>query len=320
MTAAGECGAPRRKLESPPCWVGCRCPAPTNTRRVVDDELDETLNHLPAVLIDGPKAVGKTATAEQRHVTRYQLDDAAQLQIIQAAPDRIMDDSRPVLIDEWHLHPDVWSTVKRAVDADRTPGQFILAGSAPSPEMGLHSGAARISTVRMRPLSLAERLTAPTTVSLAALLDNADYGITGERSLGTRLSTTFRSLRCPTHSATAGSRSRSATVRTLRGRPWFGASRSMLARTWLPSPATCAPGWTGRDTRRLHCRRWDHGRPSPSCPRRSIMSRGPGSASAFSASPSRGVTPTYFLLSDLSQWILLLPVGLLALWGTKVTN
>jgi len=148
-------------------------------RRIVDDELDTTLGHLPAILIDGPKAVGKTASAEQRHGTRYQLDDAAQLQIIQADTARIANDTVPVLIDEWHLHPDVWSTVKRAVDSDRSPGRFILTGSAPSPEMGLHSGAARISTVRMRPLSLAERLTQPTTVSLGRLLLETDYELHG---------------------------------------------------------------------------------------------------------------------------------------------
>jgi predicted AAA+ superfamily ATPase len=35
-------------------------------RRVIDDELDDLLNRVPAILIDGPRGVGKTATALQR--------------------------------------------------------------------------------------------------------------------------------------------------------------------------------------------------------------------------------------------------------------
>ena len=35
-------------------------------RRIVDDELDELIAGLPAIALEGPKAVGKTATALQR--------------------------------------------------------------------------------------------------------------------------------------------------------------------------------------------------------------------------------------------------------------
>ncbi len=43
-------------------------------RRIVDDELDELFPQLPAILLDGPKGVGKTSTAEQRCVTVRRLD------------------------------------------------------------------------------------------------------------------------------------------------------------------------------------------------------------------------------------------------------
>ncbi|HXC25484.1 MAG TPA: hypothetical protein VNU46_06175 [Gemmatimonadaceae bacterium] len=49
------------------------------THRVVDDELDELLRHLPALAIEGPKAVGKTATAERRVVSTFYLDDPVPL-------------------------------------------------------------------------------------------------------------------------------------------------------------------------------------------------------------------------------------------------
>jgi DNA polymerase III delta prime subunit len=35
-------------------------------RRVIDDEIDDLFAQLPALLLDGPKGVGKTATATQR--------------------------------------------------------------------------------------------------------------------------------------------------------------------------------------------------------------------------------------------------------------
>ena len=41
--------------------------------RVVDTVLDELFPHLPAILLDGPKAVGKTATAGRRAATIHDL-------------------------------------------------------------------------------------------------------------------------------------------------------------------------------------------------------------------------------------------------------
>lgn len=46
-------------------------------RRIVDDELDQLLPALPAIALEGPKAVGKTATALQRAGSIYRLDDPA---------------------------------------------------------------------------------------------------------------------------------------------------------------------------------------------------------------------------------------------------
>ena len=46
-------------------------------RRIIDDELDELLAGLPAVALDGPKAVGKTATALRRAETVHRLDNDA---------------------------------------------------------------------------------------------------------------------------------------------------------------------------------------------------------------------------------------------------
>lgn len=154
--------------------------------RVVDAELDELLARLPAIAIDGAKGVGKTSTALRRARTARRLDDPAQRALAQADPARVLDGQPPVLLDEWQRVPAVWDFVRRAVDEDRRPGRFILTGSAAPTDAPTHSGAGRIVTVRMRPLSLSERRIAKATVSLAALLTGARPDVSGTTDVGLR--------------------------------------------------------------------------------------------------------------------------------------
>ena len=58
----------------------------TYRRRVVDAELDELMSELPAIALEGPRGVGKTATAEQRTRTAHYLDDPAQRAVAEADP------------------------------------------------------------------------------------------------------------------------------------------------------------------------------------------------------------------------------------------
>jgi len=146
---------------------------------VVDAELSALMAALPAVALEGPKAVGKTATALRRAATPTFLDDPAQRSVARADPARLVSAPPPVLLDEWQQVPELWDLVRRAVDAGAAPGRFLLTGSALPPEAATHSGAGRIVTVRMRPLSLAERADAPAPVSLAALLSGDRAPIAG---------------------------------------------------------------------------------------------------------------------------------------------
>lgn len=140
--------------------------------RIVDAELDLLISHLAAVSIEGAKAVGKTLTASQRAGTIHRLDDPGALAVMEADPARLLEGRRPVLIDEWQRLPASWDLVRRAVDEPSTrPGSFLLTGSAsPAAHAKMHSGAGRIVTVRMRPMTLVERGVASPTVSLAGLL------------------------------------------------------------------------------------------------------------------------------------------------------
>lgn len=142
-------------------------------RRSVDAELDELMPELAAIAIEGAKGVGKTATASQRAATVHRLDDPAERGVITGDPSRLVQGVRPVLIDEWQRIPESWDIVRRAVDDGAAPGAFLLTGSASPAGLTTHSGAARIVSLRMRPLTLAERGFTPPTVSLAGLLSGA---------------------------------------------------------------------------------------------------------------------------------------------------
>lgn len=158
-------------------------PASVYLRRVIDDELDELAAALPAIAIEGAKAVGKTATASQRATTSYEFDDPNQLAVARADIDRVLAEPPPVLIDEWQNLPPIWDRVRRLVDAGADAGQFLLTGSASPKEAGAHSGGGRIVSLRLRPLSLAERLEGVATVSLAALLSGERSPVTGRTTL-----------------------------------------------------------------------------------------------------------------------------------------
>lgn len=152
-------------------------------QRVLDHELDELLTTLPALAIEGAKAVGKTASASRRAATVHELDDPAQRAVAEADLDRLLEAPAPILMDEWQYVPAIWDRVRRAVDAGAAPAQFLLTGSSSPRESGTHSGGGRIVSLRMRPMSLAERLPGTATVSLGALLSGTEPEVDGRSAV-----------------------------------------------------------------------------------------------------------------------------------------
>lgn len=151
--------------------------------RIIDGELDELFSGLAAISIDGPKGVGKTATASQRARTVLRMDTAPDAELIRASPELLKLAEKPILIDEWQRVPEVWDRVRRRVDDDASGGQFLLTSSAVPTGVELHSGAGRIVSLRMRPLSIAERGLGEPTVSLSVLLDGGETEIFGQTEL-----------------------------------------------------------------------------------------------------------------------------------------
>lgn len=124
-------------------------------------------------MVEGPKACGKTETARQRAGSEVLLDiDEEARKAAEINPRLILGGRTPRLIDEWQIAPAIWNHVRREVDRRGDPGQFILAGSAqPTDDETRHTGAGRISRLRMRPMSLYELGTSNGEISLAGLLD-----------------------------------------------------------------------------------------------------------------------------------------------------
>ena len=147
--------------------------------RIVDAELDELLAALPAVALEGPKGVGKTETAKRRAKTIIELDDPAQQAIAGADAAQVVKGKQPILLDEWQHVPASWDAVRRAVDRNNQPNQFLLTGSAGPETPPTHSGAGRIVTLRMRPLALCERGVGSPTVSLKELLNGKRGAVEG---------------------------------------------------------------------------------------------------------------------------------------------
>ena len=96
--------------------------------RLVDDTVAQLLSKLPALLLVGPRACGKTTTARRNAGSVVQLDRAADSVAFRADPDVALANRRePLLSVEWQAVPEVLGAVKRAVDADARPGRFLLA-------------------------------------------------------------------------------------------------------------------------------------------------------------------------------------------------
>ena len=129
-------------------------------QRIADQLLRFKLDAIGAVLIEGPKACGKTSTAEQQAKSILYMDDPStmeqNLQLAQTDIKQLLAGDTPRLIDEWQLAPQLWDAIRFEVDHRGDDGQFMLTGSAVPADISRvnHSGAGRFGWLTMRPMTL----------------------------------------------------------------------------------------------------------------------------------------------------------------------
>jgi hypothetical protein len=82
------------------CFAHRRACVPAYSPRIVDAELLELLASAGAVVIEGPKACGKTMTASQQAASRVLLDiDQSARLVLAVHPGLLLEGARPRLLD-----------------------------------------------------------------------------------------------------------------------------------------------------------------------------------------------------------------------------
>jgi predicted AAA+ superfamily ATPase len=102
--------------------------------RALGPSLARALRSSPVVVLGGARQTGKSTLARlgaAGRARRYlSLDEVDVLDRAVRAPDALLRDAGRLTLDEVQRAPDLLLAVKRAVDANRAPGRFLLTGSA----------------------------------------------------------------------------------------------------------------------------------------------------------------------------------------------
>jgi len=148
--------------------------------RIADRVLKDKLEAMGAVLIEGPKACGKTTTAERQAKSILYLADprtkTQNLQMVETNINMLLEGKTPRLIDEWQLAPKFWDAIRFEVDHRDEDGQFMLTGSAVpiSTDNIQHTGTGRFGWITMRPMSLWESGESTGGISLGELFQSPE--------------------------------------------------------------------------------------------------------------------------------------------------
>lgn len=130
--------------------------------------VERALGTSRVVNIVGPRQAGKTTLVRDLIETAFYatLDDDAVRAALEAdaygqlhlLSDQAKSSGRPIVLDEVQRVPEITFALKRIVDADRRPGQFVLTGSSDIFTTGAayDSLAGRVLTLTLRPFSAAE--------------------------------------------------------------------------------------------------------------------------------------------------------------------
>lgn len=130
-------------------------------KRIIDQTIETYLKISGAICIEGPKWCGKTWTSAFHSKSEFFVGDSynafSNRQLAELNPSLVLQGETPRLIDEWQEVPSLWDATRAEVDSRNKKGQIILTGSSTPKTKGiLHSGAGRITRLRMNTMSLFE--------------------------------------------------------------------------------------------------------------------------------------------------------------------
>lgn len=150
--------------------------------RLIEKSIERKLRSSGAVVIEGPKCCGKITTALRYGKSNIRLNSSRTVELAKMETAQVLFGEKPRVIDEWQTVPEIWNEIKSWIDENPSFGQFILTGSTKPADKSkiLHSGAGRISTVKMRPMSLTESKDSNMTVSLTELFNDFNTNIYDE--------------------------------------------------------------------------------------------------------------------------------------------
>ena len=150
--------------------------------RYIDEKIEKALKTSGALLVAGPKFCGKTTTCMRYQRSFIKLNTTQSIQIASMNPSLVLNGDKPRLIDEWQKVPDIWNQVKNDLDEEYVFGKYILTGSStPADKTQVHhSGAGRITPIKMRPMSLFESKDSQGKISLSELFKGCEPEIFDE--------------------------------------------------------------------------------------------------------------------------------------------
>src|SRR5256885_2473948 len=133
--------------------------------RFAETRLVEALADTPVVSIHGPRQCGKTTLAriagDPRGYAYFSLDAPAALASAKADPNGFVAElPARTILDEVQRVPELFSALKLAVDRQRTPGRFLLTGSANVLLLTRIAEplAGRVEILRLHPLAQSENV------------------------------------------------------------------------------------------------------------------------------------------------------------------
>ncbi len=101
--------------------------------RIITERLQQLASTFPAVVVTGARQVGKSTLIQHvfGNTSDYVVfDPALDIENARADPELFLNNhSLPLMLDEIQYAPELVSAIKRRIDRNRAPGQYIISGS-----------------------------------------------------------------------------------------------------------------------------------------------------------------------------------------------